>query len=205
MTPLRTAIRAFAAHVLPGILVYLGLFVVSVTFHASAEYMGVEDRTVTDRLLALFESDILSQQLHLLALSLGLGAFVSLGASCLLVAHGRLFGRLPPRKLRRFLLVALLVLLQHLALLIDSMHRHPAMYAFAGEQLAPMGPLLDLAVWLPSPLAALLPWLLPGALGTWTLGLGFDRLARWLEQHPHRVRTATITARPASRHCPQCS
>lgn len=191
-----TPIAAFAVHLLPGVLVHLGLFVLSVTFHASADYMGVEDRSVTDRLMTLFEDEILSQQLSLLALSLGLGALVSAGASTLVALHTRLLSRLPMRPLRRFLLVMTLVFAQHLFLLIDSMHRHPAMYAFAGDQFAPMGPLLDLAVVLPSTLCALLPWLLPGALVIWGLALVFERLSHWFAHHParHHTRLAALIA-----------
>lgn len=188
-----TPLRAFFAHLLPGVLVHLGLFILSVAFHASADYMGVEDRSVTDRVLALFEDAIVDQQLALLALSLGLGALVSAGASALIALHLRLFSRLPARRLRRFLLVMALVFTQHLALLIDSMHRHPAMYAFAGDQLAPMGPLLELAVWLPPAVTATLPWLLPGALMAYALAVLMDRLSRHLEANPSRKTTRTIT------------
>lgn len=188
-----TPLRAFAAHLLPGLLVHLGLFVLSVVFHASADYMGVEDRSVTDRVLALFEDAIVDQQLALLALSLGLGALVSAGASTLIALHGRLFLRLPSRRLRRFLLVMALVFAQHLALLVDSMHRHPAMYAFAGDQLAPMGPLLDLAVWLPAAVTATLPWLLPGALMSYALAVLMERFSRYLEANPSRKTTHKTT------------
>lgn len=184
-----TPLRVFAAHLLPGVLVHLGLFVLSVAFHASADYMGVEDRSVTDRVLALFEDAIVDQQLALLALSLGLGALVSVGASTLIALHLRLFSRLPARRLRRFLLVMALVFAQHLAMLIDSMHRHPAMYAFAGDQFAPMGPLLDMAVWLPPIVTATLPWLLPGALGTYALALSMERLSRHLRDDPSASKT----------------
>jgi hypothetical protein len=183
-----TPLRAFAVHLLPGVLVHLGLFVLSVVFHASADYMGVEDRTVTDRVLALFEDAIVDQQLSLLSLALGLGALVSAGASALIGLHLRLFTRLPARPGRRFLLMMALVFAQHLALLIDSMHRHPAMYAFAGDQLAPMGPLLDLAVWLPPTLTATLPWLLPGALMAYALAVTMERLARHLAARKPGVR-----------------
>lgn len=163
MQPVRSTLRVLALGALPGALVYAAMFALSVGFHASAEYMGVEDKTVSDRVMALFHDQIIAQQLGLLALYLGLGAGLGLFMLAALRARDAVFGRVR-RGLGTFAVVFGAVLFQHLALLVASMAKHPAIYAFAGEQLAPMGWLLDVAVdVLPRWLAALLPWLLPAS------------------------------------------
>lgn len=160
MSRLRAAFRLFVLALLPGVLVHLALFGLSVGFHASADYMGVEDTSVSERVMGLFESQIVSQQLGILALYAALGLVLSLLAALTLEAYAHLRDR-HPTALRRFTLTTLLVLAQHLTLLLASMAHHPALYAFAGDQFAPMGGLLSLAVALPFPVARALPWLLP--------------------------------------------
>ena len=193
---LRRALVRFSVAILPGVLVYLLLFVLSVVFHASADYMGVEDSSITDRVLALFESQIISQQLEILALHVLIGGALGLLATLLLHLRARLFDprseRPALRPLSHALIVAALVFTQHLTLLIDSMARHPAMYAFAGDQFAPMGPLLDLAVALPFGLATILPWLLPLTIIALALAVGLDHLATHLTRtQPHRTTRIT--------------
>ncbi len=192
--------RLLLTGALPGALVYLLLFAISIGFFASAEYMGVEDRSVSDRVLALFESRILVQQLGILGWHLALGAALGLFATLWLGMHdavrrvdlpvpdlhGVRFvkGHLPwwgRSAWNHFTRIALLVFAQHLAMLVSSMAAHPAIYAYSGEQLAPMGWLLALAVdLLPTWLAAALPWLLPGSTLLYALVLLARRPPRWL-------------------------
>jgi hypothetical protein len=79
---LRRALVRFSVAILPGVLVYLLLFVASVVFHASADYMGVEDSSITDRVLALFESQIIAQQLDILALHVLIGGSQPYSSAC---------------------------------------------------------------------------------------------------------------------------
>ncbi len=207
---------------LPGALVYALLFVLSVVFHASADYMGVEDQSVSSRVMTLFEDAIVAQQLGILAWHLAIGASLGLLATGGLRLRDRVFAPVdrPPRsRWNHALWVAGLVLLQHLLLLIAAMAAYPALYAFAGAQLAPMGWLLTLAVdVLPSSLAAFLPWVLPlttlvfvGALvrrnpPAWlqhraalpaAVGLGLALgVATMLATKPPRLAPTTAHARP---------
>ena len=166
----RRSLRIVATGALPGALVYLGLCALSVIFHASADYMGVEDHSVSERVMTLFADAITAQQLGILALYVSLGAALGLIGTVLLGLRDAVFFR-PSRgrgyvpfwgrsKLNHFGVIVGLVLVQHLFMLIASMAAYPAVYAFAGAQLAPMGWLLSLSIdLLPSWLATSLPWL----------------------------------------------
>jgi arylsulfatase A-like enzyme len=189
MSRLSAALRFFATAILPGVLVYGVLFGLSVGFHASADYMGVEDTSVTTQVMQLFEQQILAQQLEILTLYLALGVALSLFSALLLQSLRALRRRPPSRPLAHFSKVALLVLTQHLTLLLASMALHPSLYAFSGEQFAPMGLLLSLAVALPLELALALPFILPAILLIGALLLAF----RYLRTAPTTPLTFAIT------------
>ena len=159
---MKQAWRITLVGVLPGALIYALLFVVSVVFHASADYMGVEDHSVSDRVMTLFEDAIAAQQLGILAWHLAVGAALGLLVTGWLHLRDLASPGAPRSRWNHALVVAGLVLLEHVFLLLSVMAAHPGLYAFAGAQLAPMGWLLALAVdVLPASLAAFLPWVLP--------------------------------------------
>ena len=122
MRALRVARRLVTLGALPGVLVYASMFALSVGFHASAEYMGVEDKTVSDRVMALFHDQIIAQQLGVLAWYLALGAGLGLMMLGAVRARDAVFGK-PRRGWSTFAAVAGAVLVQHLALLVASMRK----------------------------------------------------------------------------------
>lgn len=116
------------ASVVTGALVYLGLFVVGVTVHRSAEYMGVEDSSVTDRLMVMFEDRITAQQLGILALYLAIGAVLGALAGGLVEVVRRVRDR-RFRLVHHLLWTLLVVLAVHALVMLRSMAIHPAVYA----------------------------------------------------------------------------
>lgn len=166
----RAALRVLGSGALPGAVLYGVLFALSVGFHASADYMGVEDKSVTDRVMGLFEAEIRAQQLGILAVYLALGAALGTLATAWLFLRDRAARPTPEARRshvarrwgRQSALVVALVATQHLTLLLASMAAHPALYAHAGAQFAPMGWAFWLAVdGLPAFVPPLLPWVLP--------------------------------------------
>ncbi|MFO0749222.1 MAG: sulfatase [Myxococcota bacterium] len=130
---------------LAGALLYVGLFVYCVLVHRSAEYMGVEDHSVTDRLVAMFEDRINAQQLGILGLYAAIGAVVGSFAGGWIELLRRVRGR-PRRGWRHFGLTLLLVVAIHSLFTMRSMALHPAMYAPATGQSFLLKALFALAV-----------------------------------------------------------
>jgi len=141
----RTVIRALAAGPLLGAVVFIGLFILCIVVHRSAEYMGVEDTSVTDKLVTLFQDQINHQQLGLLAMYTLVGAIIG----TLAATWVELLARVRQRTLtiRRRLLATLgLVVLVHALVTMHSMAIHPAVYAPAARQSWVMTVLFAIAV-----------------------------------------------------------
>jgi len=174
-------VRLALVGVLPGALFYGGMFALSVTSHADASYFGVTDEAVTSRLIALFEDEIMAQQLGLLAVYLIIGAAVGLAAFGF-VELSRRAARRPYRWLRHLYWVALMVLVVHSWFLVWSIGRHPAMYEPQVDNSTYLGVLFWLGTdLLPRGLVAALPWVF-GALAA-ALGLR----VYWLHRAPLAV------------------
>ncbi len=183
---LRIAARALFAGALPGALAYVGLFALCLLAHRTAEYMGMEDPAITDRIFALFDDQITAQQLGLLALYAAIGAAVGLFVHFLLEL-ARAVRRRPFRWRRHLPLALLLVLAIHSAFVIASIAHYPAVYAPQTSQSLYLAALFAIAVdLLPSWLAAFLPFLFLLA----ALALGAILLAR----RPLSPRAALVLA-----------
>jgi len=89
----RRTVRVLATGALPGALAYLGMFALSVGFHASADYMGVEDHSVSDRVMALFADAITAQQLGILFFYVSLGLALGLIGTVFLGLRDAVFYR----------------------------------------------------------------------------------------------------------------
>ena len=121
--------RPLLGGALPGATLYAALFGLCIWRHRSVEYMGVEDDDTASKVLALFEEEVISQQLELLALYLGIGAVVGL------VGYGwtvlfRYVRRKPSRSLwRQAPLTIAVSALIHLWFLVRSAYTYPQLYA----------------------------------------------------------------------------
>jgi arylsulfatase A-like enzyme len=150
------------------------LFGFSLLVHADAEYMGVRNEALTEALTARHGEAILRQQLGLLGLALGVGAVLGLLAA---LTAAPLLQALRPRPRTRVLLLVGLVLWLHEGLLLESMARHPAIYAPGADQSVWIAASLAVAVDGPpapvrlalfaAPLAGALFWWARQAVSRW--------------------------------------
>jgi len=76
----RLALRAGLLGLVPGMVLYGAFFGLCIWLHRSVEYMGVEDNDTASRVLALFEDEVVAQQLGLFQVYLAIGALVGLVA-----------------------------------------------------------------------------------------------------------------------------
>lgn len=154
----RRVARVVLLGALPGALFHVGLFALSVLFHARAEYLGVEDAELTARLIALFEDQLVAQQLGLLALHAAIGAATGLVAFASLALLRRVRRR-PHRALRTLGGVLALTALAHTLVLMRSIAEHPAIYEPQVDHSLYLAACFTLAVdVLPRGLLAAIPW-----------------------------------------------
>lgn len=173
-TALREGARALWAGALPGVLLYVGLFGLCLAVHRSTEYMGVEDKALTSGLIALFQDEIIAQQLAFLLTYVLIGAIVGLAAYgwLALARHALGRGERPWRPWRRFLGTLALAFVIHGWFLARSAGHYPALYAPQTEA----STLLAVAFWVG---VDLLPAWLLSALG-WLFVLSAAAMGGWL-------------------------
>ncbi|MCA9516120.1 MAG: sulfatase-like hydrolase/transferase, partial [Myxococcales bacterium] len=121
------ALRALLGGALPGAVAYFGLFGLCLAAHARAEYLGVEDDALANKVVTLFHDELVAHQLGLLAIYLAIGAVVGLGAFAY-VELARHVARRPYHRWRQLFWTLVGILVVHSWFVVRSIARHPAVY-----------------------------------------------------------------------------
>ena len=124
--------RAIGLGVLPGVLLYMGLFVSCLIVETQADYMGVQTPRLQESLMKHFWGDILSQQTALAGMYARIGALTGLTAFLALSAFWS-FRRKRPKWPLQLAITALVVAVAHSLLLMRSMATYPQLYDGVSE------------------------------------------------------------------------